>query len=167
MGTVAAKGAAAAICAGGGASGARPGVNATPAAHITVLLHEAVDALLHAEFEQPPPVIVLTETLSQQEAGALLRHQAAFVCPLSDPTNVGLRSALLSVLRIQQLRALLSAADAQNRQQREDLQGMHKLDPLTGLMNSQSFYENLEVEFRRSARSAQPLSLVVAEPSWV
>ncbi|MDH3451535.1 MAG: diguanylate cyclase [Gammaproteobacteria bacterium] len=118
---------------------------------------------LHAELAAVPPVIVLAESLSQQEAAALVKSRVTFVCPVSDPTNAGLRSALRSAMELQQLRALLSAANVKNQKHRDELQGMQQLDPLTGLINSQTFYQRIENEFRRSARNAQPLSMLLAD----
>lgn len=118
---------------------------------------------LHAELAVVPPVIVLAETLSQQDASALVKGRASFVCPISDPTNVGLRSALRSALELQQVRALLAAANDKNRKSSDQLQDIQQLDPLTGLINSQTFYQRIDNEFRRSARNAQPLSMLLAD----
>ncbi|MDH3714301.1 MAG: diguanylate cyclase [Gammaproteobacteria bacterium] len=118
---------------------------------------------MQAQLAAVPSVIVLADTLSQPDARALIKHQVTFVCPLSDPTNVGLRSALRTAMELQQLRALLSSANDRNQKHRDQLQDMQQLDPLTGLMNSQTFYQRIETEFRRSARSAQPLSLLLAD----
>lgn len=118
---------------------------------------------MHAELAAVPPVVVLADALSQQDASALIKGQVTFVCPVSDPTHIGLRSALRSAMELQQLRALLSAANHRNQKHRDELQGMQQLDPLTGLMNSQTFYQRIETEFRRSARSAQPLSMLLAD----
>ncbi len=120
-------------------------------------------ARLHAELAVVPPVIVLAEALSQQDASALVKGRVSFVCSISDPTNVGLRSALRSALELQQLRALLAAADDKNRKHSDQLQDIQQLDPLTGLINSQTFYQRIDNEFRRSARSAQPLSMLLAD----
>jgi diguanylate cyclase (GGDEF)-like protein len=118
---------------------------------------------MHAELAAVPPVIVLADSLTQQDALALIKHHVTFVCPLSDPTSVGLRSALRTAMELQQLRALLAAANDKNQKHRDQLQDMQQLDPLTGLMNSQTFYQRIETEFRRSARSVQPLSLLLAD----
>ncbi len=115
------------------------------------------------ELAVSPPTIVLSESLSQQDASMLVQRNVAFVCPVNDQTAVGLRSALRSAIELRRLRVLLSAAHDENRKHRSDLQDIQQLDPLTGLMNSQAFYQHIENEFRRSARSAQPLSLVLAD----
>lgn len=118
---------------------------------------------MHAELAAAPPVIVLADTLSQQDASALVQRHVTFVCPVSDPTNVGLRSALRSAVELQQARRQLAAAHDQTRKHQSELHDMQQLDPLTGLLNSQTFYQHIETEFRRSARSAQPLSLILAD----
>jgi diguanylate cyclase (GGDEF)-like protein len=76
----------------------------------------------------------------------------------SDPGYLGIFSAALAIS------AILCASQAKNQdEQRRSLALVSRTDPLTGALNRRGFEERLDAELSASARSGDPLALLVLD----
>ncbi len=107
------------------------------------------------------PVIVVFGEQDAAAAGELLERGVLQVCP--EACDAALSGAVRCALEQQRLRALLASAGGQLQKLRGELNDLERLDPLTGVINNRAFYEVIATEYRRSARAAQPLSLLIAD----